>query len=181
MAVFSDENEGFLPPEGSPTPSDSDLANPDYQGWYVQLPKVMNAPRYADAPWRMDPKTEPDNSIYICPSNRRRANVTSTTHNLFHYCLNGVINGTGINNAPLMITKIGQPASVVYLFDSTKLPAVDSNTNNPGGFVHTNLHAGGAQLLFLDGHAKQYKSFAYWDKTTGRTRTNNAEVIWRPW
>src|ERR1022692_3991947 len=50
--LFAADHEDFLPPEGRPTPLESDLTNSSYQAWYVQLPDQMNLPCYAGMPWR---------------------------------------------------------------------------------------------------------------------------------
>src|ERR1035437_546467 len=49
---FVADNKAFPPPEGKPTPLDTDLSNPTYQAWYIQLPEQMNLSRYRDMPWR---------------------------------------------------------------------------------------------------------------------------------
>jgi prepilin-type processing-associated H-X9-DG protein len=46
--------------------------------------------------------------------------------------------------------------------------------------VHTNLHAKGAQMTFLDGHAARFQAAAYWDFNTGKGRTNNPSLRWMP-
>jgi len=61
------------------------------------------------------------------------------------------------------------------LFDCKNLPAV--GTPN---FVHTNLHSGGAQFTFLDGHARRFKSNEYWDFATNKGRTDNPVLVWFP-
>jgi prepilin-type N-terminal cleavage/methylation domain-containing protein/prepilin-type processing-associated H-X9-DG protein len=165
----------LLPEEGKGTPLESDLANPRYQGWYVQLPEQMGLPRYADMPWRMDPALEPERSVWICPSNPRRANITATSHNLFHYCLNDEHDGTGDQDRRrTKLHAVPHPSRVVWLFDSKNKPAIGW-----ASFVHTNLHGGGAQFLFLDGHAALFKSSAYRDPHGGLIR-DNPDLVWRP-
>jgi prepilin-type N-terminal cleavage/methylation domain-containing protein/prepilin-type processing-associated H-X9-DG protein len=175
--LYLTDNQDYLPPDGKPTPLETDLAKPKYQAWYVQLPEVLKLPRYADAPWRMAPDIVPDKSIWICPSNPRRANVSAAgnSHNLFHYCLNQYVNGTGTANRPVKITSLSQHSAVVWLFDTKNLPAV--GTPN---YVHTNLHSGGAQFTFLDGHSARFRHSAYLDPTTGKGSTNNPEIVWAP-
>lgn len=34
LHLFAADHDDFLPPEGKPTPLETDLANPAYQGWY---------------------------------------------------------------------------------------------------------------------------------------------------
>src|SRR5476649_15279 len=94
--IYATDNEDALPPEGKATPLDADLANPAYQAWYVQLPELLGLSRYADMPWRTNFFADVGHSVWLCPGNVRRCNTNSaTSHNLFHYCLNENINGTG--------------------------------------------------------------------------------------
>lgn len=173
--LYTVAHDDFLPPEGKPTPLESDLANPAYQAWYVQLPAVLKLPPYAGMAWRTNPLVNPANSIWICPANPRRCNASSRTNNLFHYCLNDYVNGTGANNRPLRLACVRQPAQVVWLFDSKNLPAV-GNQN----YVHNHLHHEGAQFVFLDGHAARFQNTEYWDFQHNRGITNNPELVWMP-
>jgi prepilin-type N-terminal cleavage/methylation domain-containing protein/prepilin-type processing-associated H-X9-DG protein len=173
--LYTVDNDDFLPPEGKPTPLDSDLSNPAYQAWYIQLPELLRLSRYADADWRKDPSVDPDKSIWICPSNRRRANVTAMSHNLFHYCLNDYVNGTGTGNRKVKISVVRRHSTQVWLFDSKNLPALGEEN-----FVHTNLHNGGAQFGFLDGHAARFRAVEYWDSSLNKGRTNNPSLVWAP-
>jgi prepilin-type N-terminal cleavage/methylation domain-containing protein len=179
MHIYVTDNNDVLPPEGrgTGTPLDTDLADPTYQAWYVQLPALLGLPRYADMPWRTNVNADVGNSIWICPSNPRRENtsVTGSSHNLFHYCLNNNINGTGANNNPHMkITAVQNASRIVWLFDSKNDPALGS-----ADFVHTNLHSLGAQFVFLEGHVARFKVSAYRD-SGGNVITNNPDLVWFP-
>jgi prepilin-type N-terminal cleavage/methylation domain-containing protein/prepilin-type processing-associated H-X9-DG protein len=165
--LYAGDNNDCLPQDGTPNPT----AASTNVGWYIQLPATLGLPRYHDQPWRTDPNAEPGRSVWICPSNKRRSNG----NNLFHYCLNQNVNGTGTANSVRRLTSIPHPVRTIWLFDSKNLPAVGSWT-----YVHTNLHSGGAQFTFLDGHAQRYGVKAYWDLTTNQARTNNAELLWIP-
>ena len=46
MQLYTTDNEDFLPPEGSPNPTDTATNT----GWYIQLPQMINLPRYHDMP-----------------------------------------------------------------------------------------------------------------------------------
>ena len=161
------ENSDFLPPDGTPNPSDSSTNT----GWYIQLPAVLGLPRYHDQAWRKDAGANPGRSVWICPSNPRRSNG----NNLFHYCLNEHVNGTGEDNRPRKLSSVPSAVQIVWLFDSKNLPAVGY-----WNYVHTNLHSRGAQFTFLDGHAARFGASAYWDFSMQRARTNNAEIRWIP-
>jgi len=165
--IYATDNGDYLPPDGTPNPGNSSTNT----GWYIQLPQVLNLLRYHDMPWRTNPTADVGRSIWICPSNPRRSNG----NNLFHYCLNENINGTGAGNLPVKISSLRQHSALVYLFDSKNLPAV--GTPN---YVHTNLHSGGAQFTFLDGHAARHNNREYWDCATNKGRTNNPSIVWWP-
>jgi len=177
MHIYVTDNNDVLPPEGTGTPTDANLDDPAYQAWYVQLPALLKLPRYADMPWRTNISADIGNSIWICPANPRRANFSTSgnSHNLFHYCLNENINGTGNNNnSQMKLTAVPNASRVVWVFDSKNEPALGSVN-----FVHTNLHNLGAQFVFLDGHVQRFNLPAYRD-VFGFVITNNPELVWYP-
>lgn len=165
--LYTLDNNDYLPPDGTPNPGPS-ATN---VGWYIQLPATLGLPRYHDLAWRTNAAIEPDRSLWICPANKRRSNG----RNLFHYCLNEHVNGTGENAHPLRLGAVEQPSTLVWLFDTKNLPAV-------GGwsFVPTNLHNAGAQFVFLDGHPARFQSPAFWDFENDGPRTNHPSLRWRP-
>lgn len=166
--LYALNNDDYLPPEGFPNPGPGPLR----QGWYVQLPAVLGLPPYDTMPWRTNPSISPGNSIWICPSNKRRSNG----RNLFHYCLNGNVDGTGEEDRPMKISWIREPSRLVWLFDSKNQPAVGS-----WNFAHTNLHGRGAQILFVDGHAKWFGAYRIRDPVTGRPPESELELTWFPY
>ena len=167
LHMYAAENEDYLPPEGAPNPTDTQTNI----GWYIDLPKVLGLARYHDMAWRENAAAEPGNTIWICPSNARRSNG----NNLFHYCLNENLDGTGSGDGPRTLGSFKQPTATVYLYDSKNLPAV--GTPN---FIHTNLHHQGAQILFLDGHVQRFRNSEYWNFGINRANTNNPEIVWYP-
>ena len=171
---YTVDNQDFLPREGKPTPLESDLNDPDYRAWYIQLPEQLGLPRYRDMAWRTNAFADTSRSIWICPSNPRRCDASSLKNNLFHYCLNEHVNGTGSGNQ-VRLCAIRHPARVVWLFDNGKLAGVAQQNN-----VHTNLHNRGAQFSFLDGHVARFKSTDYWNYSTDSGRTDNPSLIWIP-
>ena len=173
--LYTLDNGDYLPRDGKSAPLESDLNTPAYQGWYIQLPEQMSLPRYVEMPWRTNPYVAPGKSVWICPSNPRRCDGSSNTNNLFHYCLNLHVNGTGINNAPVKISSLRLLSQTVWLFDNGKLAGVAQQNN-----VHTNLHSGGAQFTFLDGHSARFNSKEYWDYAVNKGRTNNSSIVWIP-
>lgn len=174
--LYVADNQEWLPKEGKQTPLESDLSNPAYQAWYIQLPAELNLSPYRDMPWRTNPAIIPARSIWICPSNPRRCDASSLSNNLFHYCLNQGHDGLGDDDKDIIrITSIPNPSRTVWLFDSKNLPALGL-----ANFVHTNLHNQGANFAFLDGHATRFKNTAYWNFTAKTEITNNPDLIWVP-
>jgi prepilin-type N-terminal cleavage/methylation domain-containing protein/prepilin-type processing-associated H-X9-DG protein len=165
--LYALDHDDFLPPEGTPNPGE----NTTNSGWYIQLPRQLGLPRYHDLPWRTNAAIAPGWSVWICPANPRRSNG----RNLFHYCLNAHLNGTGDDNRPVRLGSLSGHSQLVWLFDSKNLPAVGY-----WGYTHTNLHQGGAQFLFLDGHARRHPRAAYWDEERNRGRTDNPALQWVP-
>lgn len=166
--LYVSENHDFLPNEGFGSPTTlRQLTN----GWYYHLPKAISLRPYIDMPWRTNPAITPEKSLWICPSNPRR----SSGFNLFHYCLNEEHDGTGDDDEPVRFSSLPGSSTLVWLFDSKNIPGVGS-----ASFVHTNLHNHGAQMLFLDGHARRFRATEYWDAKTKRARTNNPDIVWSP-
>ena len=163
--LYVADNNDFLPPDGSPNGLSVN------SGWYIDLPRVLGIKAYNELPWRTNASISPEKSIWICPANTNRSNG----NNLFHYCLNEHVNGTGTNNTPVRHSTINRPTQVVWLFDNGKRAAVAQQNN-----VHTNLHNRGAQFTFLDGHAARFRNTEYWDFKTNKGRTNNSDLIWIP-
>jgi len=162
--LFAADNNDLLPKDGTPNGTSKD------EGWYNDLPRMLGLPAYELMPWHTNASIDPGGSLWICPSNPRRSNG----NNLFHYCLNEHVNGTGSGNQ-VRLTSIRCPTRVVWLFDNGKLAAVAQQNN-----VHTNLHSGGAQFTFLDGHTARFKNIEYWDFKRDVGRTNNPELVWIP-
>ena len=168
--LYATEHGDCLPPEGAPNPTDRHTN----QGWYIQLPVELGIARYQDQPWRTNPLAPagtPASSPWLCPANPRRSNG----RNLFHYCLNQHLDGTGAEDLPVRLSDLPSPARLVTLFDSKNLPAVGH-----ARFTHTNLHSGGARFLFLDGHVRLLKAGAYWNSSLNAPITNTGALLWSP-
>lgn len=163
--LYVEEHDDFLPPDGSPNGMSTKT------GWYIDLPRTISIPTYTELEWPTNPAIEPPPSIWVCPNSTNRSNGL----NLFFYCLNQHVNDTGAGNRQVTTDSIANPAHTVWLFDNGRRAAVAQQNN-----VAVNLHRGGAQFLFLDGHVAWFPTAAYWDARNKRGRTNHAELIWMP-
>ncbi len=166
--LYAVDHNDYLVPEGFANPTTlAQLTG----GWYFYLPDLLNLSPYHAMTWRTNALAETGRAIWICPSNPRRSNG----NNLFHYCLNDEVDGTGANDkSDMKLSAVKNPSATVWIFDSKNLPALGSTS-----FVHTNLHNRGAQFVFLDGHATRFKAIAYRD-AAGNVITNNPELVWSP-
>ena len=166
--IYATDHDDCLVPEGFQNPTTlAQLAG----GWYFFLPDTIGLPAYYQMPWRTNAQAEPGKAIWICPSNPRRSNG----NNLFHYCLNEEVDGTGPDDrSDMKLSSVRNPTVVVWIFDSKNLPALGSVS-----FVHTNLHSRGAQFVFLDGHVAHFKVSDY-RSASGSVITNNPDLVWAP-
>ena len=166
--IYAADHNDALVSEGFPNPTTpAQLVD----GWYYFLPDAIGQPLYATMAWRTNALAETGNSVWLCPANPRRSNG----NNLFHYCLNEEVDGTGAQDRDdVKLSSIRRPVAVVWMFDSKNLPALGATS-----FVHTNLHGRGAQFLFLDGHVQRFDVSAYRD-SAGNVITNNPELVWAP-
>lgn len=167
MHLYAAGHDDLLPDEGPPTPGRGTLS----VGWYIALPRTLGLPTYDKMPWRANSPSRLARSLFLCPSNQRQA----TNNNLFHYALNEHLDGTGVTDRPTELSWIRDPVTAIYLFDNGKLAAVAQQNN-----VHTNLHSGGAQFVFVDGHAAHFRNTEYWDFLRDRGLTNNPQLRWIP-
>lgn len=162
--LYALDHEDWLPKDGSPNGVSRT------SGWYVDLPRMLDLPDYHQMTWRTNKARPPSKSLWICPANRNRSNG----NNLFHYCLNAHVNGSGTGNQ-IKLSSIPKSASTIWLFDNGKKAAVAQHNN-----VHTNLHEGGAQFTFLDGHSARFHNSEYWDFSKNQGKLGNPELIWKP-
>ena len=166
MHQYTTDNDDYLPPEGTGNTLNQNT------GWYVALPKQLGLGNYFEMPWHTNASAPLGNSIWICPSNTNRSNG----HNLFHYCMNQWIDETGAADKRVRHSSVPRPSEVVWLFDNGKRAARAQQNN-----VHTNLHSGGANFAFLDGHVLHFSNREYWDFKQKKGRTNNSSLLWNPW
>lgn len=162
--LFALDNNDYLPQDGSPNGTSK------LEGWYVDLPKLMGLEPYGTQAWRTNPAAPLGRTLWHCPANARRSN----TNNLFHYCLNEHVNGSGSGNQ-IKLGSLPQPALTVWLFDNGKLAGVASANN-----AHTNVHSQGANFLELDGHAQRFPVLTYWDFKLKKAITNHPSLRWYP-
>jgi prepilin-type N-terminal cleavage/methylation domain-containing protein/prepilin-type processing-associated H-X9-DG protein len=165
LHIYAADNDDFFPPEGTGTSLNSQT------GWYIALPRVMGIQTYNDMEWRTNATAPLTRTPLLCPANTNRSNG----FNLFHYCLNEHIDGTGAGDSRVRVGSILRPTHVVFLFDNGGRAARAQQNN-----VHTNLHSQGANISFIDGHVNHFRNVEYWDFKADKGRTNNPSIVWIP-
>lgn len=164
--IHASDNQDQLPPDGAP----NGISVRD--AWYIDLPKAIGIRPYTEeGSWRTNAATILPSSPWLCPGNPRRSNGRI----LFHYTLNRRVNGSGDEPRSRTLSAIPNPSSLVWLFDNGRIAAVAAEGN-----AHTNLHAGGAQFLFVDGHVERVPHARYWDLRRNRPRTDPEGMRWHP-
>jgi prepilin-type N-terminal cleavage/methylation domain-containing protein/prepilin-type processing-associated H-X9-DG protein len=176
--LYAGDNDDKLVAEGWPNPPAVPTASNHTNSWYGLLPEVMGVPDYFDAVngWRTNTVDNSGGGLWLCPANDRKSDGAM----LFHYCLNGLLDGAGASDRVVKVSGLNPPSAMVVFFESRKEPAVHTFITSPGSFAHTNLHGGGATFAFVDGHAARFSSREYWNFTKDRANTNSAEVRWTP-
>ena len=162
--AFAADHEDLFPKNGS-SGGDSTA-----DGWYVDLPMEMNLPTYHEMPWRTNANIDPGNSIWICPSNARRSNGK----NLFHYCLNENVNGTGHSNQVKMAS-VRQPATMIWLFDNGGLRQLHNEIMCTPICITA---ARSFSLLMATSRGFATRSIGISPRNKGIT--NNPELVWIP-
>ena len=165
LQQYANDHEDYFPPEGTGTSLNSQV------GWYIALPRQIGIATYNEMAWRTNPAAPLTRTPLLCPSNTNRSNG----FNLFHYCLNEHIDGTGAGDRRVKLTSISRQSEVVWLFDNGGRAARAQQNN-----VHTNLHGGGANISFVDGHARHFRNIDNWDFKADRGRTNKPTLVWKP-
>jgi prepilin-type N-terminal cleavage/methylation domain-containing protein/prepilin-type processing-associated H-X9-DG protein len=163
--LYAADNDDRLPQDGATS------GRSTKHGWYVDLPHILGLRPYWKTPWHTNNHIKLGHSIWICPSNPRRSNGK----NLFHYCLNKHVNGTGTGNQ-IRIVSIPHPTITIWLYDNGGTGPVAAENN-----AYPDLHKQGAQFVFLDGHAAWFKTKAYWNTQTSKGLTNNPKLLWYPY
>ena len=145
--------------------------SPETNSWYVLLPKAIGLPSYFDMPWRSNATIDVGHSIWICPSNPRRSNGTE----LFHYCLNELVDGTGADEHRVKLEDLRRPASIVHLFDSKISPP------SVRGLSSIPICTIAARNLFSSmATPRRFKNTEYWNFKTNKGITNNPALVWIP-
>jgi prepilin-type processing-associated H-X9-DG protein/prepilin-type N-terminal cleavage/methylation domain-containing protein len=159
--------------------------------WFNAVPPYLQMKAYSrikdDNGGNFNNYTFPNQHIYVCPEKSRINPKSVSGANIFHYGMNDWINGNTIDDVPNHLIQVKLAAvpvadETVLLFDvqgNQSYGAPDS----PGAstfqvWPYPNLHSGGANFLFVDGHVAWFGTQAY--NVGGNGITNYPHFRWKP-
>lgn len=169
----------FLPAEGSigGCPANNNV-------WFNAVPPYLNMLPYSRLPGQGSSiQSFAGLHIWVCPEKVRLRPRSSSGANAVFYGMNTWLNGVGGSSSScadhVPLSKIRNPAATVLLFDiyahDTCGAPIGGGT---GAYPYNNLHHGGCNFLFVDGHVQWFATSAYFDGTSGIT--NNPDLVWVP-
>jgi prepilin-type processing-associated H-X9-DG protein/prepilin-type N-terminal cleavage/methylation domain-containing protein len=190
FSLYAGDWNEYLPAEGS-----AGLAS-DSNGWYNAVPPYLSMKPYS--------KIKDDNGgnfnsgfpftgnhVFICPEKYFKNKTSQSGLNVFHYAMNDHLDGTApfnlVDDASHhklhgKLSAITFPSQTVLLFD------VEANQSyggpdSPGAdtfktWPYPNLHSGGCNFLFVDGHVATFQTSAF--QVNGAGTTNSPELRWEP-
>ena len=140
--IFAGDNDDYLPKDGSPNGTSGD------EGWYIDLPRVMNVRTYREMPWRTNATVDVGRNVFICAGNPVRSNG----NNLFHYCLNEHVNGLGSGNQ-VKLSIIRNLSARSGFFTTANWQVWPSKITSTPTCIPEEHNS-----LFCDGHAARFRN-----------------------
>ncbi len=160
--LYALDSAGLLPWDGAPNGISTT------RSWYSDLPPLLGMRAYhQEGAWRTNARAPLGHPLWFCPSNPRRSNGNL----LFHYCLNRELNGSGDHTVQTRLEEVAEPDRTVWLFDNGGRAASAGRGN-----LHTHLHTGGANVLFIDGSVRRVAGAA----KGSSDGSGPADLVWRP-
>ncbi len=190
FALYEGDWNEYIPAEGDVSRAALGPAGSPNMGlWVNAVPPYLGMKSYANL-WGVDTSGVQTNftglHIWVCPEKYYTHPVSDTGKNAVYYGINNLLDGgdTGVLDGNLIprvrLSDITYPSQTVLLFDILANQCRgDPNQLNPNGqSPYANLHQGGCNFLFVDGHAAWYPTAAFVSGSSGIT--NNPDLRWWP-
>jgi prepilin-type processing-associated H-X9-DG protein len=185
--LYAADYKGYLPAEGDASGAAEQLRSV----WVNAIPPYLNQPsylllKYSNAPNGTFVGKAIPNLIWVCPEKNLWHGMSNSGLNAFFYAMNDLLDGgnTGTlsgNRVPrAKLTSIPAPSQTVLLFDIYgQQPYGDASQYSPYYLSpYQNLHGGGCNFLFCDGHVAWFPNSAFINGTVGIT--NYTGLRWWP-
>jgi prepilin-type N-terminal cleavage/methylation domain-containing protein/prepilin-type processing-associated H-X9-DG protein len=202
FALYEGDWNDYLPAEGDvSTAALGTQAKPDMGIWVNAIPPYLGMKSYAtlggvDTSGGAVQTNFSAMHIWVCPEKHYINPVSSTGKNSVFYAMNDLLdswlypgqpslagNVGALNGSYTVHTRLnalGYPSETVLLFDSdaNQCHGDPSQYSPDRQSPYVNLHQGGCNFLFVDGHAAWYPSTAYFSGSNGIT--NYPDLRWYP-
>ena len=183
--MYMDSRRDEFPYEGNFS-SDIDKGK-NRDAWFNSVTKYLGGPKLSDLYTNGTPPMPRDGSIFSCPDTVTKPSEVQPTLSLpfFMYGFNNRMDPndtvSGRNNRTFFRDQVTHPSLTVMFTENSEgqLPSV-SGRSTPG------RHSGGANLVFVDGHA-EWVTTNFFRRTTDEDRDSNVEwseprdVYWYPY
>ena len=149
VLMYANENQGYLPRRGQGVQPTNQIARP--ADWFNALPPVLRMPSYLDlASAGRIPRPDGPASIWLCPEARNMGGS-----NYWSYGMNmglSVWEANANNGNPDKITRVGEPAAMVFMADAPGNYCSVFPSKFPDGYNPVARHNGSVNICFLDAH-----------------------------
>ncbi len=189
FSLYADDWNEYFPSEGNATTA----SEQDPEIWPNAIPPYVRQPTYKFVKFTLMAPTfnftkgnYPPGYIWICPEKFRTHPTSNTGLNAFFYSMNDFLDGgnagalAGSATVHCIRTKITDATKTVLLFDQLAHQPYGASadwSNNEMG-PYPDLHNGGCNFLFCDGHVQWFPTAAYLNGST--PVTTNPELQWVP-
>ena len=190
FTMYADDWHEYFPSEGNATAA----VEVDPQIWPNAVPPYVKQPTYDYVKFTLmkDQTGQPNfklgkyppGYIWVCPEKQRLHPTSNTGLNAFFYAMNDMLDGgwTGPFNGSFLKhcrrSDITAPSQTVLLCDQLAHQPYGNPMRTLSETPYENLHGGGCNFLFCDGHVGWFPNEAFISGGVGVT--NNPDLRWWP-
>jgi len=195
MMYAADWND-YFPAEGNVSQAALGLpGGTNMEVWVNAIPPYLRMQPYASIPG-VDVagamKSFTGLHIWVCPEKQRKNPLSATGKNSVFYAMNDLLDSTptqagdvgarsGSPVTHVRLSSLTAPSSTVLLFDTLANNCYGDPTQNSSSAPqcpYPDLHVGGCNFLFCDGHVSWFPTAAFLKGTVGIT--NYPDLRWYP-
>ncbi len=190
FTMYADDYNGFFPAEGQVSAAAlGNAAHPNMEVWPNAIPPYLSMIPYVQIPGQ---ESQIENvaedqklRIWVCPEKAYHNRQSTTGKNAVFYAMNGLLDGgntgslDGSLNVHCKVGNIVYPETTVLLYDTYANncygdPLIWLSESMQGPYP--NLHQGGCNFAFVDGHAETLPDSQFY--TGSDETTNSTHLHW---